>query len=872
MAKQTATRLQRITCCILVLQAAHGLQIHTGFISGRDHRGGPFSGQQEAAVTPARSTGGNLRSIQALSKLYSSRIPSEQTNSHSTKREDSRPRTRVWQALLFACILAICPPSALSSDPTSLASSHVDPLPSVVAPPPIPAVSPPPERNSRHSSSSRYWHIQEFGAWADRRAANTALLDFELGTIHTMYYDPSGGAYFEPRTFALQQRHWLRSREAQHVLSSRQGVVAALKRAVTELGDPFSHYLTREELQNELSRDTGSGFLGLGALIEPPTPPTSTSRLIFGYTTTANPVLISNNPQSGPLLNQDSTTGGTATTTISVSGSSSYHLSKTRDYVSNSNSNSNRNNNNNNHYYLSVAEAVNLPVVTAVVPDSWAEREGVTVGDRLVGVAHSDLYQRYWARDSFVGRSPSVVAQRLNHYTSHRSQFWHRPDEVEWELRLAKPVVAVAGDRNVVVGYRSTRVRVPDVTATTRVSDEESASDVSKAPLRGGNALVHYELLTDSIFHHTSTATTPGVKANTPWVSPLSTDASTAAAVGYIRLTRFSRASTAEFVKAVETLEQAGAQSLIVDLRNNYGGIIQEAMLQASSLLRDPHAVLCYTLNSRGGFTPHDVEEYVVDTRYPGYLMGRESRDATLRQVQRETPELIDEDGIMWVPPSSYASLHEQTTQRGIHRPALVHAGAGAAAAPTATIDFRGVALPHPKKLVLLVNEGTASSAEVFAAALRDNGRAVALVGTKTYGKGLIQHTFPMPDGGGLRLTVAEYLTPSLHHVTHVGAAQWDPRTGERIGGGIQPDVYCESTQGIPSHAGADLCVGVALDVLEEAESLQQIQQQQQQRLPPLSVSALRWTNGGFSGSSSHNVARRSNFPGVVKVRLDGFR
>ena len=64
-----------------------------------------------------------------------------------------------------------------------------------------------------------------------------------------------------------------------------------------------------------------------------------------------------------------------------------------------------------------------------------------------------------------------------------------------------------------------------------------------------------------------------------------------------------------------------------------------------------------------------------------------------------------------------------------------------------------------------------------------------------------------MPDGGGLRLTVAEYLTPSLQHVTKVGDAHFDS--------GIKPDVRCESNQGIPQDIGADLCVGVALDVLE---------------------------------------------------------
>lgn len=79
----------------------------------------------------------------------------------------------------------------------------------------------------------------------------------------------------------------------------------------------------------------------------------------------------------------------------------------------------------------------------------------------------------------------------------------------------------------------------------------------------------------------------------------------------------------------------------------------------------------------------------------------------------------------------------------------------------------------------------------------------------------LIQHTFPLPDGSALRLTIAEYLTPALRHVTHVGAAQFD--NGRWIGGGLQPDLLCESV-GIPSNIGADLCVGVGLDKLAEAD------------------------------------------------------
>lgn len=62
--------------------------------------------------------------------------------------------------------------------------------------------------------------------------------------------------------------------------------------------------------------------------------------------------------------------------------------------------------------------------------------------------------------------------------------------------------------------------------------------------------------------------------------------------------------------------------------------------------------------------------------------------------------------------------------------------------------------------VVLLINRGTASSSEIFSAALRENDRC-ALVGETTFGKGSIQKIFRQEDGTGLRLTIARYYTPS---------------------------------------------------------------------------------------------------------------
>lgn len=70
--------------------------------------------------------------------------------------------------------------------------------------------------------------------------------------------------------------------------------------------------------------------------------------------------------------------------------------------------------------------------------------------------------------------------------------------------------------------------------------------------------------------------------------------------------------------------------------------------------------------------------------------------------------------------------------------------------------------------LVVLVNEGTASASEILAGALQDNERAT-LIGAKTFGKGLIQSLFDLPDGSGLAVTVAKYETPNHHDIHKLG-------------------------------------------------------------------------------------------------------
>ena len=64
-----------------------------------------------------------------------------------------------------------------------------------------------------------------------------------------------------------------------------------------------------------------------------------------------------------------------------------------------------------------------------------------------------------------------------------------------------------------------------------------------------------------------------------------------------------------------------------------------------------------------------------------------------------------------------------------------------------------------PYKIVMLVNEGSASASEIMAAAIKESGTG-KLVGTKTYGKGTVQTVLNLTDGSGLKVTIANYLTP----------------------------------------------------------------------------------------------------------------
>ena len=74
-------------------------------------------------------------------------------------------------------------------------------------------------------------------------------------------------------------------------------------------------------------------------------------------------------------------------------------------------------------------------------------------------------------------------------------------------------------------------------------------------------------------------------------------------------------------------------------------------------------------------------------------------------------------------------------------------------------IVYKSYLEKNPYKMVVLVNENSASAAEILAGALQDNG--IMLIGRPTYGKGVFQRTYGLKDGGMIKITTGQYLTPS---------------------------------------------------------------------------------------------------------------
>ena len=155
--------------------------------------------------------------------------------------------------------------------------------------------------------------------------------------------------------------------------------------------------------------------------------------------------------------------------------------------------------------------------------------------------------------------------------------------------------------------------------------------------------------------------------------------------IGYITFSSFDEGTADEFKSKFEELKGQGITSLIIDLRNNGGGIVDEALNIANYIL-DKDSVILYEVN----------------------------------KSNEEEVEKTTDDPIINMP------------------------------------------------IVVLTNGNTASSSEILAGALKDHGKAT-IVGTKTYGKGVIQQIITLSDGSGLKITSEKYLTPNRTEINKVG-------------------------------------------------------------------------------------------------------
>jgi carboxyl-terminal processing protease len=160
--------------------------------------------------------------------------------------------------------------------------------------------------------------------------------------------------------------------------------------------------------------------------------------------------------------------------------------------------------------------------------------------------------------------------------------------------------------------------------------------------------------------------------------------------IGYVRLIQFNEPTAEELSQALDELQKEGMQALILDLRNNPGGLLTSAV------------DVC------GQFLP--PRSKIVSTQG---RMASQQHDYSTSGAKKDRPNF---------------------------------------------------------PMALLINEGSASGAEIVAGALKDLHRAI-LVGETTFGKGSVQNVMQLPDGSAVRFTTAKYYTPSRQVIQGNGVA-----------------------------------------------------------------------------------------------------
>ncbi len=175
---------------------------------------------------------------------------------------------------------------------------------------------------------------------------------------------------------------------------------------------------------------------------------------------------------------------------------------------------------------------------------------------------------------------------------------------------------------------------------------------------------------------------------------------------GYVMVTQFDLVTADQFISAVDSLEKQGMERLVIDLRDNPGGVVDACVKMAAYLL------------------PED--------QYEGTILSTADKNGKGDRYYCQGGKLLFE---------------------------------GSGSNPEYPMDD-GHELDMP--IAVLINGMSASASEVFAGALRDYGMAT-LVGTTSFGKGIVQVLLPLDDGSAVKVTIAHYYTPAGHDIHKKG-------------------------------------------------------------------------------------------------------